>query len=176
MLTGTAGIWILVVCPPSAAETVLHLNHALMSAAMILMIWVIVSDVAVWAQLGLFSVLTLVMLLALRRTSDGTRRADLVGHLALTAAMIWMLAAMPLLVADTDPGGGQGHAGHGGSAAIAPGADAPGWAIMVNSTFVVLCAAGTLWWLLRATVAREHRLPAMVHALMAAAMTTMLVA
>lgn len=173
VLTGTAGIWILVVCPPSSTETVLHLNHAVMSAAMILMIWVIVSDVAVWAQVALFAVLALALLPALRRASDGARRADLVGHLGLNAAMIWMLAAMPLLMADV--GGLEGHAGHGSAVAIAPAGDTPAWAIAVNSLFVAVCAAGVLWWLVRATAVREHRLPAIGHGLMAAGMGTMLV-
>ena len=173
VLTGTAGIWILVVCPPSGTETVLHINHAVMSAAMILMIWVIVSDVAVWAQVALFAVLALALLPALRGASDRARRADLVGHLGLNAAMIWMLAAMPLLMADV--GGLEGHAGHGSAVAIAPAGHPPGWAIAVNSLFVVVCAAGVLWWLVRATAVREHRLPALGHGLMAAGMGTMLV-
>ncbi|MBC7275703.1 DUF5134 domain-containing protein [Nocardioides sp.] len=174
VLTGTAGIWILVVCPPSGAETVLHLNHAVMSAAMILMIWVIVSDVAVWAQVALFTVLALALLPALRRASDGARRADLVGHLALNAAMIWMLAAMPLLMADVHPGGLEGHAGHGSAAAIGAAADTPGWAITVNSLFVAVCAAGVVWWLVQAAAVRTHRLPAIGHGLMAGGMGTML--
>jgi hypothetical protein len=174
VLTGTAGIWILVVCPPSGAETVLHLNHAVMSAAMILMIWVIVSDVAVWAQVALFVVLTVALLPGLQRTGSGAGRADVVGHLALNAAMIWMLAAMPLLMADARSGGPTSHAGHGSMAAVTSSEPTPGWAIAVNSLFVALCAAGVLWWLLRATVVREHRLPAIGHSLMAAAMGTML--
>ena len=176
VLTGTAGIWILVVCPPSGTETVLHLNHAVMSVAMILMIWVIVSDVAVWAQVALFAVLALALLAALRRASDGARRADLVGHLGLNAAMIWMLAAMPLLMADVGGlEGHAGHAGHGSAVAIAPAGHPPGWAIAVNSLFVAVCAAGVIWWLVRATAVREHRLPALGHGLMAAGMGTMLV-
>ena len=173
VLTGTAGIWILVVCPPSGTETVLHLNHAVMSVAMILMIWVIVSDVAVWAQVALFVVLALALLPALKRARDGARRADLVGHLGLNAAMIWMLAAMPLLMADA--GGLEGHTGHGSAVATAPAAHPPGWAIAVNSLFVAVCAAGVLWWLVRATAVRDHRLPAIGHGLMAAGMGTMLV-
>ncbi|MEU6137562.1 DUF5134 domain-containing protein [Nocardioides sp. NPDC047086] len=177
MLTGTAGIWILVVCPPSGTQTVLHLNHAVMSGAMILMIWVIVSAVAVWAQVALFAALSLALLPGLRRAGGRAHRADLAGHLALNAAMIWMLAAMPLLMTGmTTPSGhghaGHGHAGHGGAAAVA--GHTPGWAIAVNSLFVVVCVAGVLWWLLRATAVREHRLPALGHGLMAAGMGTML--
>lgn len=175
VLTGTLGIWILVVRPPCGGETLLHLNHAAMSAAMILMIWVIVSDVAVWAQGALFGILSLALLSALRRASGRAGRADMIGHLALNAAMIWMLAAMPLLMTQVHPGGLGGHAGHGSAVAIAPAGHAPGWAIAVNSLFVAVCAAGALWWLVRATVVREHRLPAIGHGLMAAGMGTMLV-
>ncbi|MFE6650379.1 DUF5134 domain-containing protein, partial [Nocardioides sp. NPDC057772] len=122
VLTGTSGVWTLVVCPGSGGQRVLHINHTVMSAAMILMIWVIVRDVAVWVQVGLFVILTLALLPALRRTSSRARRTDVVGHLALNAAMIWMLAAMPLLMADAHAAGTHtaGHAGHSGAAAALP--------------------------------------------------------
>lgn len=174
LLTGTAGIWTLVVCPAPGAETVLHLNHAAMSAAMIVMVWVVVSDVAVWAQVALFTTLALALLLALREAGDTTRRADLMGNLALDGAMIWMLAAMPLLMADVPPGGHDAHAGHDTAAAIGAAADVPGWAIIVNSLFVAVCTAATIWWLVRATTVRTHRLAAVGHGLMAAGMATML--
>ncbi|MFI5623043.1 DUF5134 domain-containing protein [Nocardioides sp. NPDC051685] len=183
VLTGTSGIWTLVVCPGSGGQTVLHVNHTVMSATMILMIWVILRDVAVWAQVAVFVILTLALLPALRRTSSRARRADVVGHLALNAAMIWMLAAMPLLMTNAHADGPHtagiaGHAGHSGSVAALPptaaAAAAPGWAILVNSLFVAACAAGLIWWLLRAAAVREHRLPALGHGLMATGMGTML--
>ncbi|WP_328530869.1 DUF5134 domain-containing protein [Nocardioides sp. NBC_00368] len=179
VLTGTSGIWTLVVCPGSGGQTVLHVNHTVMSAAMILMIWVILWDAAVWAQVALFGILTVVLLPALHRTSGRARRADIVGHLALNAAMIWMLAAMPLLMSDAHGAGTHtsGHAGHSGATAVLPpatAAAAPGWAILVNSLFVAACAAGVIWWLLRAAAIREHRLPALGHGLMATGMGTML--
>ncbi|MBG6096672.1 DUF5134 domain-containing protein [Nocardioides luteus] len=176
VLTGTSGIWTLVVCPGTGGQAVLHVNHTVMSAAMILMIWVILWDVAVWAQVALFAILTVALLPALRRTSGRARRTDVVGHLALNAAMIWMLAAMPLLMADTHAAGSHtaGHAGHSGAAAALPTAAAPGWAIVVNSLFITACAAGVIWWLLRAAAVREHRLPALGHGLMATGMGTML--
>jgi hypothetical protein len=175
VLTGTPGIWILVVRPGSLGETVLHINHTLMSAAMILMIWVIVGEVAVWAQVALFAALTLALVTVLRRPGDLACRADLAGHLALNAAMIWMLAAMPLLMASTHATGVGGHAGHTGTAAVAPAGHAPGWAVAVNSVFIAVCVAWVVWWLLRAAAARGHRLPAVGHGLMAAGMGTMLV-
>ncbi len=182
VLTGTSGIWTLVVCPGSGGQTVLRLNHTAMSAAMILMIWVIVRDVAIWAQVALFAILTLALLPGLRGTSgtsSPSRRADVVGHLGLNAAMIWMLAAMPLLMTDAHATGTHtaGHAGHSGAAAALPAAGAaaaPGWAIVVNSLFIMACGAGVVWWLLRAAVVREHRLPALGHGLMATGMGTML--
>ena len=179
VLTGTSGIWTLVVCPGPGGQTVLHVNHTAMSAAMILMIWVIVRDAAAWSQVALFAILTLALLIALRRAGDRARRTDLVGHLALNAAMIWMLAAMPLLMTDAHAAGTHttGHAGHSGAAAALPpttAAAAPGWAIVVNSLFVAVCAAGVIWWLLRAAAVREHRLAALGHGLMATGMGTML--
>lgn len=175
VLTGTPGIWILVVRPGSAGETVLHVNHTVMSAAMILMIWVIVAEPAVWAQVGLFAVLTLALVTVLRRPGDLACRADLAGHLVLNAAMIWMLAAMPSLMASTHVTGVGGHAGHAGTAAVTHAGHTPDWAIAVNSVFAAVCLAWVGWWLLRAAAARGHRLPAIGHGLMAAGMGTMLV-
>src|SRR5204862_643976 len=129
------------------------------------------------AQIALFALLALALLPALRRASDRARRADLVGHLALNAAMIWMLAAMPLLMTGTHAtgvGGHPGHAGHAGAAAVAPTGHTPGWVLAVNSLFVAVCLAGLLWWLLRAAAVRRHRLPAAAHGLMAAGMGMML--
>ncbi|MER7556050.1 DUF5134 domain-containing protein [Nocardioides sp. NPDC126508] len=183
VITGTLGVWTLVVGPDRVgspqrplldAYAVLHINHAAMSAAMIMMIWVIVWGVAVWAQVALFALLTVALLRALRHASDRARRADLVGHLALNAAMIWMLAAMPFLMVGTRAAGVAGHAGHTEHAAAAPVGHAPGWAVAINSLFVAVCLAGLLWWLLRAASLRRHRLPAAAHCLMAAAMGTML--
>ncbi|MEI7057498.1 DUF5134 domain-containing protein [Nocardioides sp. CCNWLW239] len=184
VITGTLGLWTLVVGPdrvgaprrPLDAFAVLHINHAAMSAAMISMIWVIVWGFAVWVQIALFAMLAVALLPALRRASDRARRADLVGHLALNAAMIWMLAAMPVLMAGTHSTSVEGHAGHAGAgAAVAPPAGhTPGWAVAVNSIFVAICLAGLLWWVLRAAAARRHRLPAAAHGLMAAGMGMML--
>ncbi|SDJ86661.1 protein of unknown function [Nocardioides sp. YR527] len=177
LLTGTAGIWTLVVCPPSVGKTVLHVNHTVMSAAMILMIWVILGDIAVWTQVALFSLLSLTLVPALVRAGGRARRTDLAGHLALNVAMIWMLVAMPLLMTGAPSEGSgahAGHTGHAGAAALAPAVRGPDWAIVVNSLFVAVCVAGALWWLLRAAAGREHRLPAIGHGLMAAGMGTML--
>ncbi|NGN96052.1 DUF5134 domain-containing protein [Nocardioides sp. KC13] len=184
VITGTLGVWTLVVGPDRTgprgrsrldAYAVLHVNHAAMSAAMIAMIWVIAWGVAVWAQVALFALLAVALLPALRRAGDRARRADLVGHLALNAAMIWMLAAMPVLMAGTHATSVEGHAGHGGAAAPTPAGHAPGWAVAVNAVFIAVCVAGLFWWLLRATAVRRHRLPAAAHGLMAAGMGAMLV-
>lgn len=183
VITGTLGVWTLVVGPERTgpprrprldAYAVLHVNHAAMSAAMIAMIWVIAWGVAVWAQVALFALLTVALLPALRSASDRARRADLVGHLALNASMIWMLAAMPLLMAGTHATSTDGHAGHGGVAAASPAGHTPGWVVVVNSIFIAVCLVGLLWWLLRAAAVRRHRLPAAAHGLMAAGMGTML--
>mgnify|MGYP004171193529 CR=1 FL=1 len=64
-----------------------------------------------WAQIALFAIFALALLSALARAHGFPHRVELVGHVVLNAAMIWMLAAMPLLMAGMDMGGDGGSAG-----------------------------------------------------------------
>lgn len=159
-----------------ADEELIDINHAVMSAAMILMTWVMVIDAATWAQIALFAIFALALLPALSRADGFAPRVETLGHIVLNAAMIWMLAAMPLLMAGADMGGGGGsaHAGHhdGGDGPMLMAT--PVWADVVNAVFIIACIAGMLWWLYRAVAARGHRLHALCHALMAAGMGLML--
>jgi hypothetical protein len=152
----------------------IDVNHGLMSIAMIAMIWVSVIDVVTWAQMAVFAVLALSLLPVFGRARDTAVRIDLAGNVLLDAAMIWMLAAMPLLMAGAmDAGGGSAHAGHhavGDEMLTAT----PVWADVVNVVFVVISAAAALWWVYRLVAAREHRLHTFCHVVMAAGMSGML--
>lgn len=159
-----------------ADEELIDINHAVMSAAMILMTWVAVLDAVTWAQIALFAIFAFALLPALTRAHGFPHRAELVGHIVLNAAMIWMLAAMPLLMAGMDMGGdgGSAHAGHHGGGDEMALMATPVWADVVNVAFIVACTVGALWWLYRAAAVRGHRMHALCHALMAAGMGTML--
>lgn len=152
-------------------------NHGVMSIAMIAMTWFFAMDVVTWAQVLLFVILGLSLVPPLLRASSRRGRTDLTGHIALDAAMIWMLAAMPLLMAGAmSAGGGSIHAEHAGADA---GPDmlmaTPIWADVVNVLFVVVSAAAALWWLVQMFVSRGHRVHLLCHVVMAAGMAWMLV-
>lgn len=157
-------------------EELIGIAHGVMSAAMILMLWVAVLDAVTWTQIALFAILALALALGIPRAHGAARRADLSGHILLSAAMIWMLAAMPLLMAGAGAAGGSGAGGtahHHGGGGGGPGAT-PAWAEAVNLLFIALCAACALWWLYRLAAARGHRRHSASHALMAAGMGAML--
>ncbi|GAB2525085.1 MAG TPA: DUF5134 domain-containing protein [Microbacterium sp.] len=159
-------------------EILIDLNHLLMSAAMIWMAWSMESEFALWAQAGLFTVLTIALLPSIRRGETAAQRVDLVGHVLLNAAMVWMLAAMPLLMA----GMGMSHAPEAGMTTghetVADGGltlmSTPAWADAINACFVVLSVAAFGWWAYRFIASRHHRLHVACHATMAAGMAAML--
>ncbi|WFE30927.1 DUF5134 domain-containing protein [Micromonospora sp. WMMD975] len=151
------------------------ISHGVMSAAMILMLWVLVEGVVAWAQVAIFAILALSLLPAYRRARATSGRVDLLGHMAMGVAMMWMLAAMPTLMSEMAAGGtGSGHSHGGGNAAAGPTAT-PMWADVVNVAFVVLAAGTALWWLYRAATVAGHRLHLASYAAMAGGMATMLV-
>ncbi|WBB53670.1 DUF5134 domain-containing protein [Verrucosispora sp. WMMD573] len=159
--------------PFSDAELI-DINHTVMSAAMILMVWVMVEGAVAWAQIAVFAILALALLPAYRRTRHTSDRADLLSHAAMDAAMIWMLAAMPTLMSELGTGGaGAGHS-HGGGASGGVPVPTPAWADTVNIAFVALAAATALWWLYRTTTTSHHRLHSLSYSAMAAGMGTML--
>lgn len=161
----------------STAEVV-DVNHVVMSAAMILMVWVAVGDAVLWMQVAVFAVLALSLIPGLR-SAAGKQRVDVVAHIGLDGAMIWMLIAMPALMAGMDMGGSGGdshHSGHTGDDMSMGMSSTPGWVDVTNWAFVAACVAVALWWLVRLLGGRDHRLHALCHLLMGAGMAAMLVA
>ncbi|MTK04446.1 DUF5134 domain-containing protein [Micromonospora sp. CP22] len=159
---------------PFSDEELIGINHGAMSAAMILMVWVMVEGAVAWAQIAVFAILALALLPAYRRTRHAADRADLFSHAGMDVAMIWMLAAMPTLMSEMGTGGvGSGHS-HGGGASGGVPAPTPAWADTVNIAFVALAAATALWWLYRATTKSRHRLHSLSYSVMAAGMGAML--
>lgn len=156
-------------------DAVVDINHLVMSAAMILIVWVVVGDAVTWAQVALFAVLAASLLPALVKARSVGDRVDVIGHIVLDAAMIWMLLAMPLLMAGPSSesgGGGQHHGGSGGVLLTAT----PMWVDVVNVVFIALATATAVWWTGSAIRrSRGHRVHLLCHALMGAGMALMLV-
>lgn len=170
-------------------DVVIDVTHVIMSAAMILMVWVNITEVVLWTLAVLFAILAVALVPAFRSAADRARRLDLAGHVTLDVAMIWMLAAMPLLMAGMGSGTGEmsGMDQMAGMADMSAGGEAgdggmmmttatPLWADLVNVAFVVLSAAAALWWLARAVrTSGHHRGHFVCHTGMAAGMAAMLV-
>ncbi|MFV2018169.1 DUF5134 domain-containing protein [Micromonospora sp. LOL_023] len=157
----------------SDAELI-DINHCVMSAAMILMVWLMVDGVFAWAQVAIFGILAFALLPAYLRVRSTSERVDVLGHVTQNVAMIWMLAAMPILMSEMAIGGGSGHS-HGVAAAGAVPTPTPAWADTVNVVFVVLSGTGALWWLYRAARPTSgHRLHLLSYSVMSAGMATML--
>ena len=156
-------------------STAIHVMHLVMSVGMIAMCWfMMIPTVLNWAQVVIFTVLALALAPGLWKSPLPTRRVDLAGHIWLAAARVWMIAAMPLLMADM---GGGDHSGTHGDAAegtLMMVSSTPLWVDVVNGAFVAGSAAFALWWAIRAATVRGDRLHALCHCLMAAGMAAML--
>lgn len=153
----------------------IDITHGIMSVAMIVMTWWTVWDAVTWAQVAIFAILALALVPSLRG-AKGAQAVDLVGHIVLDAAMIWMLAAMPLLMAgmDMSEDAGGAHAGHHGGGGVAI-ESTPVWVDVVNAVFIALCVAATVWWVWRSFRSSHHRIHSLCHILMAAGMGWMLI-
>lgn len=143
-------------------ERAVELCHLLMSLAMVAMTWGwtggpdSISGIAQIVAFGLFAVLFAVDLL---RSSAGRGVAESGYHLLTAAAMVWMVAAMPLLMGmSADVGGaaagGQHHGGSSGDVVVttdagAMTAAAPLWAVVVSWAFVLLLVFAAVYWVPR---------------------------
>lgn len=149
----------------------IDVNHMIMSAAMIWMTWVAIGSVLLWGLAAVFVVLILSLIPSWRRAASVGDRVNVLGHVLLDLAMIWMLVAMPLLMAGMGHGDGSGM---GDMEMPMPGT--PVWADVVNLGFVVICGIAAVWWLSQVVRGTRHRWHAACHVLMAVAMGVMLVA
>src|SRR5699024_472312 len=151
---------------------------------------------ATWGQVAFFAVLTVVMIIGGVGLRGRTPRISLASHIVLNAAMVWMLLAMPLLMAhpmdDSAHGdaGGEGHAGHngehaypahhvyhahsGGSDMAQAMAQTPDWATAVNWVAIALSALAAVWWLLLLVRSRRIGIHTLCHAVMGLGMAGML--
>ena len=135
-----------------------EVNQLAMSVAMIAMTWWppgLAGSVFQVVAFGTFGVLHVV---GLARAEGTSARLTVASEIAMNAAMVWMLAAMPLLMGG-HPSSGGGHDHHGTAAAAAtagPPVATPDWALAVNGaviTVLVVITAGYVIKAIRTTTA-----------------------
>lgn len=156
-------------------DSLVHLNHLIMSIGMVAMVWIAtIGPLATWVQVVFFTVFAVVMILGLVRVRQRVPGVDLVGHIVLNASMVWMLLAMPLLMAH--PMSPAGHdQGHGSGAGMAMEmAPVPQWVELVNWVAVAVSTAVAVWWFLRLLRPSSHRAHDLCHSTMGAGMALML--
>jgi hypothetical protein len=157
------------------AEAVVDLNHVLMSAAMVIMVWWPSGTVGVLIQIAAFGVFAVIMVLH-PTAGDRRHRWSSAAHVIMNAAMIWMLAVMPLLMPHA--AGGQHHSGghhsdSAGSAATSATA-IPVWAEVISWLAVGLVVSTAVWWTVRAIRTSSERAHFCCQAAMGAGMATMI--
>lgn len=162
---------------PDQAVDVLH---AVMSVSMIVMIWFPTGSIGSWVQIVTFGILGIVIagFTSAKALPSGVR-VDLVIHAVLAGAMVWMLAAMPLMMSGVPLSGaaGGGHDGHGvptSAGAIAVSVETPAWVSLSTWAMVMLCVIATGWWGYRFSRDRKHRSHVSCHIGMALGMGVML--
>ncbi len=157
-----------------AAERLVDLNHLVMSAVMVLMLWRPAGQVATLVQIAIFGLFGAVFLL--RLLSDGAvpDRLGYAAHLAMNVAMVWMLAAVPWMTRSSRTHSAHHHGAGRGELII--GATAPGWAQSVSMVAVVGMVVVALWWLGRALLTDRERTHLCCHGVMSVGMVMMLAA
>ncbi|QHC02304.1 DUF5134 domain-containing protein [Epidermidibacterium keratini] len=146
-----------------------------MSVAMIVMIWWPAGTTGTWVQVVVFAVIGAAVLVGGLRATRWPVRVDSVAHVLLTGAMIWMLAAMPLIMGHAPSSGG----GHHGAAVVAtsattPAMSTPAAVAVITWSLVAVSVVCGLWWLRRLFAAPRGVLHAGCHVLMAGGMALML--
>lgn len=142
-----------------AAHRTAELAHVVMSAAMVLMAWTWPGTAGLWVQLLLFGVFGAFFVgIAARGIPCGPAGPSAgAAHALMAAAMVWMLAAMPVIMpmAVVPSGATGGHAGHAGHGAT-PGAGhamhggQAGWAVAVTVVLGAAVLAVSGYWAARA--------------------------
>jgi hypothetical protein len=157
------------------AEAVVDLNHVLMSAAMVIMVWWPSGTVGVLIQIAAFGVFAVIMMLHLT-AGDRRHRWSSAAHVIMNTAMIWMLAVMPLLMPHTAGGQHRSGAHHSDSAGpvTTSAAAIPLWAELISWLAVGLLVATAVWWTIRAIRTSTERAHFCCHAAMGAGMATMI--
>jgi hypothetical protein len=136
-----------------AGDGVAELSHLLMSLAMIVMAWGYGSPAATTAQIVLFGGLGgyFAIRLAASRLAASTRTCPASGfHLLMCAGMVWMVVAMPWLMASAGTAGSAADMPMDGmSMPMAPGAPVAGgprWAGPITVVLAVAMLVASAYW------------------------------
>lgn len=148
--TGLYGVWRLSTRRWQGIETVVDVSHALMSPAMLVMLWWPMAATGQWAQMAVFSGLAVVFFYQLSGLDTIPERAGAMAHAGMNLGMVWMLAAMPRLM--------SGEA----------------WTTLLSWSAVGLLVITAVWWLVHAARTPGHRALCGCHGLSCAGMATML--
>lgn len=152
-------------------ETVVDVNHVLMSPAMLLMLWLPSTPVITWLQIALFSGLALVFFRHLS-TSDGvTARTGALLHGGMNLGMVWMLAVG--LIGMAGMSGMSGMSGMEHMAGMGHGG-AQTWTGLLSWSVAGLLLLSAAWWFGRALRAAGHRVLCCCHGLTTGGMAAML--
>ena len=145
--------------PPS--RRMAELAHLLMSVAMLVMTWTWAGTTGVTAQIVLFTVFAgyFAVDAAYRHRTGSHGCAGGSAHALMAAAMVWMLAAMPLIMpvpvtagvrGHGAHGSHAGHAGHGAATAATAHTGPAAWAVVLTIGACVALLATTTFWSTRA--------------------------
>lgn len=151
-------------------------NQVAMSVAMIAMTWWPPGLAGSVFQVVVFAVFGLLQVAGLARIEGTSARLATASETAMNAAMVWMLAAMPLLMGGGWSAAGGGHDHHGSAAAATAGTPAatPDWALSVNGAVITVLVIITAWQVIQAVRTASGRVHVAGHAGMAAGMALML--
>lgn len=133
---------------------VAELAHLLMSLAMLAMTWGWTggpTTPGAVLQIVTFTALTAWFVRRVLLPPAGHERLVEGSHAATTAAMVWMVAAMPRIMGTSPSSGGAAGHHHGGAdhGAAAVTIVTPGWVTGLTWAFVVVSLAAAVFWLLR---------------------------
>ena len=148
-----------------------------MAVAMIVMTWWPSGTAGSVVQSLVFTSFAVLCGRDLFAATERVGKVDAAAHLAMNAAMVWMLLSMPLLMGTMAAGGGSGH--HHDGAAMDHSMDmssmtTPGWATAVTVVVIAVMLASAGWWLSRLVRAPDQRRHALCHLGMSVGMAVML--
>lgn len=146
--TGLYCLWRLATGRGRGIEVFTDVNHVVMSAAMLAMLWLPSGGVARWLQVVAFGGAAIVFLQHLARSAEVAARAGALMHAAMNLGMVWMLTTMPMTLRT--------------------------WTGMLSWVVTGSLALAAGWWALRATRCSGHRLMCCCHALATGGMVVML--
>ncbi|GAA3096460.1 hypothetical protein JOF29_004247 [Kribbella aluminosa] len=161
-VSGLYGLWRVASGRGRGIETVVDVNHVLMSPAMLLMLWLPSAPSVTWVQIAVFSGLALVFFRHLSSSHGVTARTGALLHGGMNLGMVWMLAVgMTGMVGMSDMAGMD----HGGGQT---------WTGLLSWSVVGLLVLSAAWWFGRMVRECGHRMLCCCHGLATGGMAAML--